>query len=183
MKKQFWMVLLCLLLAVSACGKTEIRPIAEETPPVEETAETQKLSFETADLNGNAVSSEALFSAHKITMVNVMTTWCGYCIQELPELQKLSEEYAAQDCAVVGILYDGTNDETIETGLALLEQAGAAYPVLRAWNGMESQIPVQAFPTTFFVNSVGEIVGETILGADLERYTLQMEALIAQTAE
>ena len=84
---------------------------------------------------------------------------------------------------MVGILYDGTNDETIETGLALLEQAGAAYPVLRAWNGMESQIPVQAFPTTFFVNSVGEIVGETILGADLERYTLQMEALIAQTAE
>ena len=30
MKKRLLIVLLCLLLAVSACGKTEIRPAADE---------------------------------------------------------------------------------------------------------------------------------------------------------
>ena len=113
MKKRLLIALLCLLLAVSACGKTEIRPTADE--PAAET-EPQTLSFETTDLNGNAVSSEELFSSHQITMVNVMTTWCTYCIQELPELQELSESYASRGCAVVGLLYDGTDDALIETG-------------------------------------------------------------------
>ena len=179
MKKRLMIVLLCLLLAVSACGKTEIRP----TEDVPASTEEKALSFETRDLDGNAVSSEELFSAHKITMVNVMTTWCTYCIQELPELQELSETYAEKGCAIVGILYDGTDDALIETGRSLMEQAGASYPVLQPWEGMEAQIPVQAFPTTFFVNSAGQIVGETILGADIASYTAQLDALLAQTTE
>ena len=180
MKKHLLIVLLCLMLAVSACGKTEIRPTedAETAAP-----EALTFSFETTDLNGNAVSSEELFSSHKITMVNVMTTWCTYCIRELPELQELSETYAEKDCAIVSILYDGTDAETIDTGKALLEQAGASYTVLCPWDGMESQIPVQAFPTTFFINSVGEIVGETILGAEIARYAAQLDALLAQGTE
>ena len=179
MKKRLMIVLLCLLLAVSACGKTEIRP-TEDVPKSEEAA--QALSFETTDLNGDAVSSEELFSSHKITMVNVMTTWCTYCIQELPELQELSETYEEQGCAVVGLLYDGTDDALIETGRSLMEQAGASYPVLLPWDGMETQIPMQAFPTTFFVNSDGLIVGEAILGADIASYTAQLDALLSATA-
>ena len=180
MKKRLLIALLCLLLAVSACGKTEIRPTADE--PASE-AEAQTLSFETTDLNGNAVSSEELFSSHKITMVNVMTTWCTYCIQELPELQELSETYAEKGCAIVGILYDGTDENLLETGRSLMEQAGANYAVLQPWDSMEAQIPVQAFPTTFFVDSTGQIVGETILGADITQYTTQLDTLLAQTAE
>ena len=61
MKKRLLIVLLCMLLAVSACGKTEIRPAADESKS-EEAA--QALSFETTDLNGDAVSSEELFSSH-----------------------------------------------------------------------------------------------------------------------
>ena len=179
MKKRLMIVLLCLLLAVSACGKTEIRPAADE--PASE-AEAQTLSFETSDLNGNAVSSEELFSSNQITMVNVMTTWCTYCIQELPELQSLSEAYAEKDCAIVGLLYDGTDAALLDTGRSLMEQAGAGYLVLQPWDGMNTQIPVQAFPTTFFVNSDGEIVGETILGAEPERYAAQLDALLEQSA-
>ena len=179
MKKSLLVLLLCLLLAVAACGKTEIRP----TEDASASTEGKSLIFETADLDGVAVSSEELFSAHKITMINVMTTWCTYCIQELPELQKLSETYAEKDCAIVGILYDGTDDALIETGRSLMEQAGASYPVLQPWDGMEARIPVQAFPTTFFVNSAGQIAGETILGADIASYTAQLDALLAQTTE
>ena len=179
MKKQLLIVLLCLLLAVSACGKTEIRPTTDSPMPE---ADAQTLTFETKDLDGNAVSSEELFASNEITMVNVMTTWCTYCIQELPELQKLSETYAEKGCAIVGILYDGTDDALIETGRTLMEQAGAGYPVLQPWDGMETQIPVQAFPTTFFVSSDGQIVGETILGADIAQYTAQLDTLLAQAA-
>ena len=180
MKKRLCIVMLCLLLAVSACGRTEIRPAAD--PTASET-DAQTFSFKTTDLNGNAVSSEELFSTHQITMVNVMTTWCGYCIQELPELQRLSELYAEKNCAVIGVLYDGTSDDLLKTGRSLMEQAGASYAVLQPWEGMESQMPVQAFPTTFFVNSAGEIVGEPILGADPEQYTARLDMLLAQIAE
>ena len=48
MKKRLMIVLLCLLLAVSACGKTEIRP----TEDVPASTEEKALSFETRDLDG-----------------------------------------------------------------------------------------------------------------------------------
>ena len=68
MKKRLLIALLCLLLAVSACGKTEIRPTADE-PAAED--EVQTLSFETTDLNGSAVSSEELFSSLLLSAYNL----------------------------------------------------------------------------------------------------------------
>lgn len=44
------------------------------------------ISFETDDLDGNAVKSEELFSQNKITMINIWGTYCGPCIEEMPEL-------------------------------------------------------------------------------------------------
>lgn len=172
MKKHLIVLLLCLALALSACAKTEIRP----TPDGSNAAEPRILTFETTDLYGNAVSSEDLFAAHKLTMVNVWATWCGPCVRELPELGELSEELAAKDCAVVGLLYDGD----AESARALMEEAGADYLVLNVWDGADAQLGIQAFPTTFFVDSSGAIVGTAIIGADVEGYSRQSETLLAK---
>lgn len=176
MKKRLIALALCLLFVLSACGKTEIRPVENTGSSA---AAPQTLSFETTDLDGNAVSSAELFAAHRLTMVNVWTTWCGYCIRELPDLQTLSETYASQDCAVIGLLYDGDTDEKCGEARTLMQDAGASYPVLIPWDGADAQLGIQAFPTTFFVDSEGNIVGEPILGADLEAYTNRLETLLA----
>ena len=176
MKRILIVCLLCLALVLTACAKTEIRPVENGS---ESASEADILSFETTDLNGNVVSSAELFAANKLTMVNIWTTWCTYCIRELPDLDALNEELSARGCAVVGLLYDGNEGDAPETAKAQMLEAGADYPVLMPWDGMESDLPVQAFPTTIFVDSTGAIVGSPVVGADLQRYTQQIEALLA----
>lgn len=177
MKKTLLCLLLCLALTLCACGKTEITPVTEPAASGEPAAAA--LTFETTDLAGNPVKSEELFAAHRLTMVNVWTTWCGYCLAEMPELQKLSETLAERDVAIVGLLYDGTTEDALAQGGDILAQTGVTYLNLLPWAGVDAQLGVQAFPTTFFVDSEGHLVGEPILGARLDAYEAQIEALLA----
>lgn len=177
MKKRLLPLILALVLLLSACAAKEIRPAETETPAA---AEEKTISFETTDMDGNAVSSADLFAEHQYTMVNVWTSWCVYCVHEMPELQQLSQTYADRDVAVVGLLYDGADAQARADAEEILSQAGVTYRNLLPWDGMESALRVQAFPTTFFVDSEGRLVGNVIPGADIEAYTQQIEALLAQ---
>ena len=42
------------------------------------------LTFTTTDVEGNPVTSEELFGQHEITMLNLWTSQCHFCIEELP---------------------------------------------------------------------------------------------------
>jgi thiol-disulfide isomerase/thioredoxin len=42
--------------------------------------------------------------------IDVWATWCGPCIQEIPFLQKVEEQYAAKKIVFVSISIDNTND-------------------------------------------------------------------------
>ena len=120
----------------------------------------EKVSFETTDLDGNPVSSGELFGSHKVTMVNLWTTWCGFCREEMSELEAINSVLADYDAAVVGILADGTSDEKVAKGKAILEEEGVTYTNLVPPEGLESMFPTGGgFPTNYFVNEEGEIVG------------------------
>lgn len=177
MKKILICAALILALALCACGKTEIHGIADNGSDT--AAQTRGIEFETTDLDGNTVSSEELFAAHKYTMVNVWTTWCTYCVREMPELQEMSEALAEQDCAVVGILYDSADAGAVDAAKEIMELAGADFLVLQAPENVDALFPVQGFPTTFFVDSEGSLVGKEVVGADIARYQAQMDALLA----
>ena len=177
MKKLLIPLIVCLALLLTACASTEIRPTPEES---EAPMEAAVISFETTDMNGNAVSSADLFAEHKYTMVNIWTSWCVYCVREMPELERLSRTYADKDVAVVGLLYDGADAQGRADAEDILDQSGVTYRNLLPWDGMESALRVQAFPTTFFVDSEGRLAGDVIRGADLDSYTQQLEALLAQ---
>ena len=78
--------------------------ITVKAPEMHYTAPNEgAISFETVDLEGNPVTSKELFADHKITMINIWATWCTHCVRELPELEKMSKEWAEQDCQIIGI--------------------------------------------------------------------------------
>ena len=128
------------------------------------------ISFETTDVYGNPVSSSELFGQNKITMINIWTSWCIYCIREMPELENLNREFQELGCGITGFLYDGNEDGALEEAKEILESAGVTYPNFLPWEGYEQTFSVQAFPTTVFVDSQGNLVGDSVLGADIEAY-------------
>ncbi len=138
-----------------------------------------KLSFETTDLGGNPVTSEEIFSGHKITMINMWATWCDPCKDELPELAKMAEDFEKQNCQIIGICLDAEDEATMAEGRAILENAGVGYLNIVPFENREELLPNSAYPTTYFVDENGTVLDEVIVGAMLTRYPRALEKLLA----
>ena len=155
---------------------------AEEETAQEETA--AGISFETTDLEGNAVSAADIFSAHKLTMINIWGTYCGPCIGEMPDLEVLNARLAEKDCAIIGIVCDvrGTGDtKTIGIAKDIISQTGVTYLNLLPWESFWDELPAEFIPTTYFVASDGQVVGEAAVGArGADEYEELVDALLAE---
>ena len=120
-------------------------------------------SFSTYDMEAQPVD-ESIFSGYDLTMVNIWATWCGYCVQEMPELAKL-KDMLPENVNLITIC----DDATIETELAytILQESGATnFQTLMGTQEIYDQFlyQVYAFPTTYFLDSEGNPVGEPIVG-------------------
>ena len=128
--------------------------------------------FETKGVDGKDYT-EKVFSDYDLTLVNVFTTWCSPCVNEIPELEKLYEEMKEKGVGVVGVVLDTVgddakqNEDTVKKAGILQEKTKASYPFLvpdsTMMNGRLNGI--SAFPETFFVDKEGNIVGETYSGS------------------
>ena len=128
--------------------------------------------FETKGVDGKDYT-EKVFSDYDLTLVNVFTTWCSPCVNEIPELEKLYEEMKEKGVGVVGVVLDTVgddakqNEDTVKKAGVLQEKTKASYPFLipdsTMMNGRLNGI--SAFPETFFVDKDGNIVGETYTGS------------------
>lgn len=127
-------------------------------------------AFEGKDLDGNPVKSDELFSGNAVTVVNFWFTTCKPCVSELPELEALHQELAQKGGAVIGInafTLDG-EEGAISDAKDLLSKKGVSYQNI--WFASDSEAGkftsgLYAFPTTYVVDSNGNIVGEPIVGA------------------
>ena len=128
--------------------------------------------FETKGVDGKDYT-EKVFSDYDLTLVNIFTTWCSPCVNEIPELEKLYEEMKEKGVGVVGVVLDTVGDDgkqddaTVKKAGVLQEKTKASYPFLipdsTMINGRLNGI--SAFPETFFVDKEGNIVGETYSGS------------------
>ena len=159
----------------------EIAKRAELYMPVDPFAgmEGKKLSFNTTDINGNPVSSEELFGQHEITMLNVWASWCGPCVGELSELEAINGRLAGKNCAVVGLLYDGADPDAVQTAKGILQEKGVTYTIILPPDNVDELFDMTAFPTSFFVDKTGTLVGKPVEGAAVEAYEGAIDGLLA----
>ncbi len=129
--------------------------------------------FDTVDLQGNQVKSD-IFSQYDLTLVNLWTTNCGYCIEEMPYLEEIKNEIteSGKSFNVVGICLDinssgSINEDKLEKAQQIIDLTGVTYTNIMPddviWKNKAGS--VSAVPESFFVDSEGKLVGETILGA------------------
>lgn len=140
----------------------------EEGVAFDETKDAGNMGeFSMEDIEGNTYTQE-MFADYDLTMINVFTTWCTPCVNEIPDLEKLHKEMEDQGVNVVGIVLDvesGSGKE--ETAKLLAEKTGASYPFLMPDEGyLNGRLAgIEAVPETFFVDKEGNIVGETYSGS------------------
>jgi len=188
---------LAILFMLAGCGSNtppEATPtpapaatdaVSEDTPSPEETAdpasaETQAFArsdfpdFETTDIDGNAVDN-SVFSEAKLTMVNMWATWCSPCVGELPELQRLSEDYAGQSFRIIGIIDYSCDDADVRS---LMDGDGITYTMIHYADAFAS-LETGYVPTTYFVDGSGKIMGSANIGAnDYEGWSELIDELL-----
>ncbi|MBR1859186.1 MAG: TlpA family protein disulfide reductase [Selenomonadaceae bacterium] len=129
-------------------------------------------TFSAKDLNGNQITND-IFAKKKLTVVNVWGTFCPPCIGEMPELGKWAKDMP-NDVQLIGIVCDvrGDNDtQTINAAKEILGDARADFINIVPNSEIAQYLSnVEAVPTTIFVNSKGEVVGDPIIGADVDGY-------------
>ncbi len=130
--------------------------------------------FDTTDLDGNPVT-EQILAGHKLTILNFWEPWCGPCVSEMTDLQKLSQEYADKGVQVIGVFSAPDADDEVR---AVLDKTGVTYPILR-YTGEFDFLQTGYVPTTVIIGSSGSIVKESFAGAlDYDGWVELIEALL-----
>ena len=115
------------------------------------------VSFTTVDTEGREWTDET-FKEASLTMLNFWAYWCPPCVGEMPDLQKLSEDYP--DLQLLGV----SMEEFVQDNIKKMEELEVKYPTLRMTDSLLEVMDTGYIPTTIFVNSEGRIVGETYVG-------------------
>lgn len=144
-------------------------------------------SFSATDLDGNTVD-QSILADYDLTMVNVWATFCGPCINEMPDLGELAQEYADKKVQIIGLVSDVLNtdgtisEEQVQTARDIVEQTGANYLHLLPSEDLYGVLgQISAVPTTFFVDSEGKQVGSAIVSAQSkEKWVQTIDAMLTE---
>lgn len=138
-------------------------PITEQ----EKLSKHKKLEFKTKTLDGKEIDS-SIFKDSKLTMVNIWATYCGPCIEEMPELQKLYEEVKDENINVIGIVSDTPDVNNEELAKKILSKKGVEFANIIPDEKIMNTIlkDISGVPTTFFVDSEGNIIGDFLVGSN-----------------
>jgi len=110
----------------------------------------------TSLVDGTPLAFDNALLGEQYTLVVFWSTWCGFCMVELPHEIELSEQYAESGFRIIGI----NADETIEIG----QQAAMAnaIPWTNLYEGAEKvisdQLGIQSWPALFLLDSKGKII-------------------------
>ena len=197
--------LLALLLLLPACAGTETAPSPTPTAPAQtdaapagdepadsgDAAQAGVLSsFAATDLDGNSID-QSMLADYDLTMVNVWATFCGPCLQEMPDLGVLAAEYQEKGVQIVGLISDvldadgSLSDSQVDLARDIVAETGAAYPhILPSEDLFGILAQIEAVPTTFFVDSQGRQVGYAYLGAKtMDQWAEIIDAALEEVAQ
>lgn len=137
-------------------------------------------ALEAVDYYGNTVTAE-LFKPYDVTMVNIFTTWCTYCLREIPDIRQIRKDLP-ENANVIAICADAF--EAPSDLKDIMEFFSIDYTVLKMkTEEVKKFYSVLGYPTTLFVGSNGDIldvqVGLPKLGAYLG-YTSKINKILEQ---
>ncbi len=178
MKKLLLPLLLLAVLLLFGCGKTNDTNTPDETAaPDASVSDTNvdagQLDFTTVDFDGNTFSTADLANA-KVVLLNFWEPWCGPCVGEMADIQKLSEDYADKGLQVLGIYSTPGMEADVD---AVLEKTGVKYPILHDTEDFDV-FRSGYVPTTVFIDESGRVAGNQLyVGA---RSYADWEALVLE---
>lgn len=177
--------LLSSALILSACSssteKKEETNKQTSTTSSSETRPTQAFDFTAMDKDGKTV--KLIDFKGKKVYINMWASWCGPCMREIPELEKVYQKYKNnKDFVFLSITSpndaefknQSPQDKSKDVILKKAKELGATYPVLFDVNDrFIINYAIRSFPTHILINSDGTF--ETRIAGSVNEETLTKE--------
>ena len=160
MKKRLILALaICLAVSLTGCGAGKEDPLVSKTPFPE---------FVEVDTEGNPVSSD-IFGDYDATIVNFWNNGCGTCIEEMPELEEMYQQFKERNINLIGVGTDsGESDEQLAAAREILAGKGVSYinisPSPENSFYKDFVADIFTFPTTYSVDREGNMIGAPLAG-------------------
>lgn len=180
-KLRFFLLLLVfvLLLGGAYAGYRKLQP-SVNTPdaPISVTPAESFADCTVYDANGEPVALSSLLG--KPVFLNFWATWCPYCVEEFPELQRAFEEYGDKVHFAMINYTDGVR-ETVETASAFTEENGYTFPVYYDLDSAAlEQYGVFSFPTSALLSADGVLTERRTGAVTYETVVSWFEEILAK---
>lgn len=131
----------------------------------------QSKDFTLTDLEGKSVKLSDLKG--KKVLLNFWATWCPPCQAEMPDMEKFYAETKDTDLVILAV----NIGEDRETAKSFMEKSGYSFRVLLdTGSEVAALYNIRAIPTSYFINSDGNISNQHIGAMDL----LQMKQYLSE---
>lgn len=161
--KKILIIGVTMALLLTGCGSVNGENVQESSLDNNPIAGTILEGFEGKTLDGKTVTQE-IFLGSKITVLNLWGTFCGPCIEEMPELEEVSKEYDKSAVQVIGVVSDAENEEEARK---IVEKLEVTYTNVLADDVLKEKF-VNKFdyvPVTLFVDSDGKVLENFVPGS------------------
>ena len=123
--------------------------------------------FQVTDLDGKPLSVASYKG--KVVMIDFWATWCGPCIQELPNLMKAYEKYHGKGFEIIGISLDNEKEKLT----TFIKEKNMTWPQYFDGKGWQSDLAakygVNSIPATYLLDKEGKIIAKGLRGDALEK--------------
>jgi peroxiredoxin len=167
MKTRCWLLVVGFVVVLGGCkrGETATATHGNTTTATATTAaatgtvagtEPGAMFPEYAATNLDGSKFELAAHRQKVVLLNVWATWCGPCRFEIPELQRMHNQYAARGFEVVGVSVDEGEADPVRQ---FVGENKMTYPIVLDPDGkLANMLETSVLPTSVLIGRDGKIL-------------------------
>lgn len=110
-------------------------------------------SFKLTTFDNQTVSSKSLRG--KVVLLDFWEAWCTPCVESMPHLQQLYDNYKDKGLTMYGITHD---TKQLETSKQLIAKKGATYPNLIGTDQSKNAFKLISIPLYVLIDKTGKVI-------------------------
>lgn len=158
------------LMTSETKANTRIAEIIAAIEIEKKTAVGQKYTDITLnDLSGIQLSLSSLVGKTDYVLVDFWASWCGPCMQSLPELKATYAKHKGSKLEILGVSLDD-NDNAWRSTIKSKELTWKHISDLQGWKSSGAALyAVRSIPATVLIDKSGTIIGRNLSGSEIEK--------------
>ncbi len=118
---------------------------------------TVEQRFTLKNLQGEDVALDSVLQSHKAVLLNFWATWCGFCVEEMPDLIRLQKSLGPSGFTILAL----DMGETPAQASAFAAAHGLNFPVLMDTEMTTAQqYGIVGIPVSILLDSSGKVLGQ-----------------------